>query len=116
LFDRTKGNFNEKEVHEGVEIDGNIGTIDEPLLHYTYPTIGIQITKLNRYSDLQAGELIAAEKKYSILSAIFFAIIKFKTMYFLRLGFLDGRAGFILCYNIAFSVYLKYVKTIPRIT
>jgi glycosyltransferase involved in cell wall biosynthesis len=113
LFDRTKGNFNEKEVHESVEVQGSVITIIEPLNHYTYPTIGIQITKLNRYSDLQAGELIAAGKRYSVFTALFFAIIKFKTMYFLRLGFLDGKAGFLLCWNTAFSVYLKYVKTIP---
>lgn len=112
LFDRTKGNFNEKEVHESVEVQGSVGTINEPLIHYTYPTIGIQITKLNRYSDLQAQEFINSGKYYSILSAMFFCIIKFITMYFIRLGFLDGRAGFILCYNTAFSVYLKYIKTV----
>lgn len=116
LFNRTKGNFNEKEVHESVDIDGSIGIISEPLFHHTYPTIGIQITKLNRYSDLQAGEFIKSGKTYSILSAIFFGFIKFITMYFLRLGFLDGRAGFLLCCNTAFSVYLKYVKTISKIT
>lgn len=116
LFDRTKGNFNEKEVHESVEISSSIGTITEPLLHYTYPTIGTQITKLNRYSDLQARVFIESGKTYSILSAIFFGFIKFITMYFIRLGILDGKAGFILCYNTAFSVYLKYVKTIPKTT
>lgn len=112
LFNRTKGNFNEMEVHEGVEIDGTVAVINKPLLHYTYPTVGIQISKLNHYSDLQAKAMIDEGKRYSVLSALFFGLVKFMTMYVLRLGFLDGRAGFILCYNTAVSVYLKYIKTV----
>ena len=35
LFDRKAGNFNDKLVHETVEITGKILKINEPLLHYT---------------------------------------------------------------------------------
>ncbi|MCB0749128.1 MAG: glycosyltransferase family 2 protein [Ignavibacteriae bacterium] len=111
LFNRNFGNFNDKEVHESIKIKSEKSKIHEPLLHYTYQTIASHIEKVNRYSSLAAEELIKKEKYYSVFSAVIFGIVRFIKMYFIQLGFLDGRIGFILCYNSAFSVYLKYVKT-----
>ncbi|MFM8686424.1 MAG: glycosyltransferase family 2 protein, partial [Bacteroidota bacterium] len=38
------------------------------------------------------------------------AIFKFCRDYFFKLGFLDGRAGFIIAYHNARYTYLKYAK------
>jgi glycosyltransferase involved in cell wall biosynthesis len=111
LFDKNFGNFNDKEVHESVKINSEKLKIHEPLLHFTYPTVTSHIEKVNRYSSLAAGELINKRKHYSIFSAIIFGFVKFINMYLLKLGFLDGKIGLILCYNSAFGVYLKYIKT-----
>ena len=35
---------------------------------------------------------------------------RFVRNYFVKLGFLDGRTGFIIASNSAHAVYLKYVK------
>ena len=111
LFNKKFGNFNEKEVHESVKIIGEKRQIESPLFHYTYPTINSHIRKMNLYSELSAAELINKGKHYSILSSVIFGIAKFVNMYFIKLGILDGKVGFILCYNSAFGIYLKYVKT-----
>ena len=112
LFNRKFGNFNSKEIHEYVElVEGeSIGKVEEPLLHYTYPTIQSHIAKVNRYSDLQAMEMKEEGKSYSIILAILLGLNKFINMYILKLGFLDGREGFLLCSIAAFGVYLKYIK------
>ena len=110
LFNRKFGNFNEKEVHESVKLKGEVGKIESPILHYTYPTIALHIEKTNRYSSLQAIEMKEREKEYSILSALLLGIYKFINMYFIRLGFLDGKEGFMLCSIASFGVYLKYIK------
>lgn len=111
LFNKEHANFNEKEIHESVVLHLEKAKINEPLFHYTYPTINSHIAKMNKYSELYALRFIKERKKYSISSSIFFGIIKFLNMYFFRLGFLDGKIGFILCLNSSIGVYLKYIKT-----
>ncbi|MEE4311248.1 MAG: glycosyltransferase family 2 protein [candidate division KSB1 bacterium] len=110
LFDRRFGNFNAKQVHESVQMSGEIGRIESPLLHYTYPTLHSHIQRMNRYADLGAQQLKDKGKSASIFSALMRGIVKFIKMYLFNFGILDGRRGFILCYNSAFGVYLKYIR------
>jgi glycosyltransferase involved in cell wall biosynthesis len=110
LFNRRYGNFNDKPIHESVKIRGKIGKIESPLLHYPYPTITSHLQKMNYYADLSAEWLARNGKSCSIFMAIISGIIKFLKMYFLQMGFLDGKYGLILARNSAFGVYLKYVK------
>ncbi len=110
LFNRKYGNFNDKRVHESVKIKGTVGKIEERILHYTYPTLSSYIKKMDFYSTLGAETLKDKNKKAGIFGALFHAKIKFIKMYFINLGFLDGKAGLALAINSAFSVYLKYLK------
>jgi len=97
-------------VHESFKLIGDAEKIDAPLLHYTYPTVQSHIERMDNYSGLGASDLLQKGKSSSILSAIFRGLVKFIKMYFIRLGFLDGKVGFVLCYNSAFGVFLKYIK------
>lgn len=111
LFNKKFGNFNTDPIHESLVIDGERGKISAPLLHYTYPNISTHFTKMNLYSDIIAEKLKIINHSSSIFASIFLGIVKFIQMYFFKLGFLDGRVGFILCFNSAIGVYLKYIKT-----
>lgn len=115
FFNRLNGNFNEREVHESVEVKGEVDVIEEYMLHHTYPDIKSHLEKINRYSDLAASKLIRNGKQYNLLVSLLLGIIKFIRMYILKLGFLDGTTGLILCINSAFGVYLKYIKTWRRV-
>ncbi len=110
LFHRKHGNFNDKVVHESVRITGEVGKIEAPILHYTYPTVQSHVERMNRYSELGLEKLVTSKKTSSIAGAVVRGIAKFIKMYVLQLGFFDGRVGFVLCYNSAFGVYLKYMK------
>ena len=110
LFNRQFGNFNDKLVHESVVLSGEVKKIKQPLLHYTYPSITSHIKKMDKYSHLGAESAAQKGKSATILGAIIRGIIKFVKMYFLELGLLDGKIGFVLCYNSAFGTYLKYLK------
>ncbi len=110
LFNRQFGNFNDKLVHEFVVLSGEVKKIKQPLLHYTYPSIASHIKKMDKYSQLGAESAAQKGKSATISGAIIRGIIKFIKMYFLQLGFLDGKIGFVLCYNSAFGTYLKYLK------
>jgi len=113
LFNRRYGNFNDKEVHESVEIKGEKLKINKTLLHYTYPTVSSHIEKMNLYSDL-ALQNNNETNDYSIVMSLALGLNKFLKMYLLQRGFLDGRVGFLLSLNSAFGVYLKYLKVWQR--
>ena len=107
LFNRKFGNFNDKSVHESVVFDGRVEYIREALNHFTYPTVSSHILKMDRYTNLSAQEQTGGA---TIASALFKAGFKFFKMYVLKLGILDGKTGFLLCFNSSFGIYLKYIK------
>lgn len=110
LFNKEKGRFNNKLVHESIVVDdNNIGLTNGILNHYTYKDIENHIEKMIRYSKLGSQEAFRKGKKASICKAVLRGIFKFIKMYILKLGFLDGKQGFVLALNSAFGVYLKYL-------
>jgi glycosyltransferase involved in cell wall biosynthesis len=110
LFQKDKGRFNTKDVHESVQINGEIGHINEYMLHYTYPTVKSHIDKMNLYTTLSSEMLHKKGKKCSILNAALKSKWKFFSMYVLKLGFLDGKQGFILSLNSGMGIFWKYIK------
>lgn len=109
LFNRKFGNFNDKLVHESVEIDEKPAAINEPILHYTYPTLKSHYKKLIRYGELDARKKIEKKGSSSISKALLAGIIKFVKMYIFQKGFMDSKIGLVLCLNSAIGVYIKYM-------
>jgi glycosyltransferase involved in cell wall biosynthesis len=110
FFDRRKGNYTDRELHESVRLEGSLAEVTEPILHYSYPTIASHLLKMNRYSDLGAHELHAAGKRATLLGAAVRGVHRFLRMYVFNLGFLDGKHGFLFTVISAFGVYMKYAK------
>jgi len=110
LFNKNKGRFNDRVVHESVQIeDEKIGKIEEPLLHYTYPEIKDHIHKMLTYSKLGSEQKYRKGATSSIVKSMLHGVFKFIKMFILQRGFLDGKEGFILSLNSSFGVYLKYL-------
>ncbi|MEK7091298.1 MAG: glycosyltransferase family 2 protein [Patescibacteria group bacterium] len=93
-------------VHEAWAIEGNIGTLSHPIFHYPHPTLVEFLQEINAYSGIRARELHSAGQRANLLQIIFYPIIKFKYLYFLKLGLLDGTAGFIHAMTMAFYSFL----------
>ena len=110
LFRKSKGRFNDNLVHESVQLQGKCGVLKTILKHYSYPTLDSHQEKLVFYARLWAEQKYEQNKQDNPCNAFFQAIFNFFSMYILKLGFLDGSAGFILCYNSTFSVWYKHIK------
>lgn len=110
LFKKGKGHFTPARVHESVILDGPAVKLEADLLHYTDPDFSHYLSKLNRYTDLSARELFDRGESGSLFKILANPAAKFFSQYFLKVGFLDGRAGFILAGGSAFHVFSKYVK------
>jgi glycosyltransferase involved in cell wall biosynthesis len=97
------------EVHEHPIVQGSVGLIRSPIVHNDYKGLHAYIARHNEYSDWEARrtlEVLRAARdgegaplnvrqrvKYRLVQSIWAGPIYFAYSYFLKLGFLDGRAG-----------------------
>jgi glycosyltransferase involved in cell wall biosynthesis len=56
LFHKDFARFDSRLVHEVVDVDGPVGWLKAPILHYSYPTVGTYWRKIHYYADLEAHE------------------------------------------------------------
>ena len=110
LFRRDLGRYQEREVHAEIELPGPLPVLRNPLLHYSFRSFRQYWGKMQLYSDWGASQAHREGRRAGWLSIAFRPPFRFFKMYFLRLGFLDGIHGLVLCMLAAFSVFLKYAK------
>jgi hypothetical protein len=110
LFDRRRARWSDDAVHEQVLADGPIGRLEGDLLHASAESIERYVAKQNRYTTLQADALHASGKRGSALAMATAPLARFFRYYVLKLGFLDGAAGFAHIAIGAFASFLKYAK------
>ncbi|HEX6138002.1 MAG TPA: glycosyltransferase family 2 protein [Casimicrobiaceae bacterium] len=110
LFDRRRARWSDDPVHERVIADGPIGRIDGDLLHASAESLERYVAKQNRYTTLQADALHARGERSSALAMAGAPLARFLRFYIVRLGFLDGAAGFAHIAIGAFASFLKHAK------
>ena len=110
LFRRSQARFSDSRVHERVIVDGPLGRLDTPLIHYTYDTMAQALEKAERYATLGAQQAFEAGKRSSPLQAALRAAWAFIRTYVIRLGFLDGAPGFALAKYNAHTTHQRYLK------
>jgi hypothetical protein len=123
LFRRGAGDFEQRLVHEDVQLklgkalfDPSLhysaqGDTDLHLIHHSYPTLSDFIDHMNRYSSLGAEARVAREPRdFSAINIVVRPLATFVYNYFFRLGFLDGREGLLLHLYHAVYVSWKYAK------
>lgn len=116
LFRRNKGRYTGSEVygaqgaHSRPVVQGPVGLLREVILHYPFPTLEKMLSKMNQYSTGGAALKKASGQKSSLKKALGHGTWAFFRGYCLRLGFLDGREGFLLAISNAEGTYYRYVK------
>ena len=110
LFNRKFGNYNDREVHEDIVLNGKTMTLKNHVLHYSYADLAECFQKINNYSSRGAKELQKRGKKASLLKIITKFPIAFFTEYFIRLNFLNDYRGFVWAFSQAVYATLKYIK------
>lgn len=110
LFKRGKGRFSDSLVHESVQLQGRSAKLKSPLLHYSYLDRADVERKMAHYSDAAAQQMQAAGKRTTFLRAALSAVWAFVRTWVIRLGMLDGRAGWGIAMMNARTTWLKYRK------
>lgn len=110
LFRRDAGEFDDAPIHEGAIIQGRIGTLDGPLLHYPYRDLAHFAEKMNLYSTAMAAESRRRGGRSAALSAPLRGMARFVRDYLFGGDFLYGGAGLIRSAMIGYYTFLKYAK------
>lgn len=109
VFKKSKCDFGNNLVHEKINVTGTTKLLKNSSDHYSYKTFDSYNEKLTHYSKLQATALYRQQvrpKLYHFLLRPFWRLIH---QYIIKLGFLDGKEGFILAYLSAFAVFKRYL-------
>src|SRR5690606_5792942 len=108
--------YNDALVHESLVLPpgAQLATLQGDLLHFTYSTVDEHLRKSAGYATAWAEQRAAAGKKGSLAPATLHAVARFFLTYFLRLGMVDGRAGFLLSVMAPPSDFKKYARLGPR--
>jgi glycosyltransferase involved in cell wall biosynthesis len=110
LFRRDKGRFTDDLVHERVLCDGTIARLKASLRHYPVVRLEDAVRRMDSYSTLSAEQIAASGRRVSVMTGVAHGTFAFLRTYILRLGFLDGAAGFMLAVAIAEGSYYRYMK------
>ncbi|MDX1904219.1 MAG: glycosyltransferase family 2 protein, partial [Thermonemataceae bacterium] len=110
LYKKNIAKWEGKDLHEQIATQVAIGTLKGDILHYSYYSISQHITQLNKFTDIAAKEAQQRGKKAPLFKVFLNPLWKFIYSYFLRLGFLDGYKGFLVCAISAFATFSKYIK------
>jgi glycosyltransferase involved in cell wall biosynthesis len=110
LFDRQIGHWAGTNPHDKVEMQPGSSSshLAGDLLHYSYYTVEEHYERAGKYARIAARAMQAQGKKAHWWNIAFNPAFKFVRNYFLRLGFLDGRAGWTICRIAALETFWKY--------
>jgi glycosyltransferase involved in cell wall biosynthesis len=112
LWDKRKGSWQGVNPHDKylMEPGATTGFLKGDLLHYSYYSISQHVTQANYFTDIAARAALKEGKKAGICRIFLSTVVKFIKDYFIKLGFLDGYYGFIICQISANATFLKYIK------
>lgn len=110
LFRPESMRIEESGAHQHFVPTGPSGALSGDMLHYTYADFRNQLDKLNDYAQRGARDLQAKGKRGGLAAGLAHGMWRFVDMYLIKLGFLDGRAGFLMAVHTAFYTFLKYVR------
>ncbi len=113
LFKKGHAHY-EGRVHEKMVVSGEVGYLDANILHIPFDSISEFIERQNRYTDLQAKDIIDTEKDLSLKNVMYNLKIKpaklFKKIYFNKKGYKEGIYGFIFALLSSYVHFLKWAK------
>ncbi len=110
LFKRDLCKYEEKSVHAEVICDGEVGTMKQKLIHYTFKDIHHYLEKWDRYTTWSANDRAARGEQPGWYHFLIKPAFRFFHDYILKGGILDGLTGFILCTLSSASVFMRYLK------
>ena len=112
LWNSQKGKWGGLNPHDKFEMQAgsNIEKLQGKILHWSYTSMAEHERKVEYFSTIAAKAYQVKGKKSSYFKIGFSPVFRFIRDYIFKLGFLDGKFGFIIAKLTAREVRLKYKK------
>ena len=110
LLKRDKAGLSDRLVHEKFIVDGQVDTLKNPMLHYTFSSFSEYLDKINYYTSLKAQELFRKKKRVGSLTIFLHTVFAFFAFFFIKRGFKDGVYGLIISLLHSVSTMMNYIK------
>src|ERR1035437_2434772 len=113
LWDSRKGKWGGTNPHDKYELtegDKNSASLKGYILHYSFYTLDDHFKQVDYFTDILAKAKYEKGKSASLFKLFMSPVVKFIRDYIIKLGVLDGRAGFTVSRISAYATYLKYKK------
>jgi glycosyltransferase involved in cell wall biosynthesis len=110
LFRREMARFTDAKVHEGVVVNGSIGSVSGEMDHYSYTSIAHVVSKFNTYTSLAAYELQQQQRQRSVVVTFVAWPLYFLKFYVLHGHWRNGIHGFVWSVLSSWYPFLKVAK------
>jgi glycosyltransferase involved in cell wall biosynthesis len=109
-WNRQYGKWGGLNPHDKVILDKNISAthLDGDILHYTVYAVEEHMVQAKKFAAIAARAAHQSGRKSNRFLIAFSPVFKFFRDYILKLGFLDGRNGFLIALISAKAKYWKY--------
>jgi glycosyltransferase involved in cell wall biosynthesis len=114
LFDRRRGRWTGREIHENTTVEGRVGRLHGHLEHFSYRSLSDHQARMQRYADLMGRSLHESGRRCGLAAVLLNPAWRFVRGYLLRLGFLDGWRGLVFALVEAGYVQSKYLHLYMR--
>ncbi len=114
LFKKDCGRYQDREVHADIILNGKCAYLKNKLIHFTFSSFEQYMKKFDRYTTWAAGDRDKITGKVGWRHLALRPALRFFKQYILKLGFLDGLPGLVVCTLAGYSVFLKYAKLWER--
>ena len=112
IFPKDEVQWEGDYVHETLNIPKTLNTtfLKGDLWHYSFYTVEEHLQQIEKYATLKSQQMFDKGKIPNFTHTLISPIFKFLKTFLLKLGFLDGYYGYIICKNSAYAQRLKYKK------
>lgn len=112
LWDSRKGAWGGQNPHDTFTLNEGCSTgyLDGDLLHYSIYSLEEHLTQIRKFTDISSKAAYENGKRSNWLKIIFSPSLKFLRGYIFKMGFLDGKEGWMIARWSAYATFLKYRK------
>ena len=110
LWRRGQGHWAGTDPHDKLHVSGSVGRLRGDLYHHSFDSLNHHLRKVISFSDEYVRQHENSGKRPGCFELVARPAWRFFRAYFLRLGFLDGWAGYYIAQLTAFSTFTRYAK------
>lgn len=118
LYRNGKGRLPQHDVHEQTVVEGEVGYLTQPLIHFADPNFSRYLIRFDRYTDFIAGQYTDQKTGKNLFTMIKYTLLLpvwwFFLMYVRHKGFLDSWQGLVFAFFSAMRFPVSYMKFIRR--